>query len=758
MCQLGNARVNAIYEFEIPMHVRKPTSESTRAARETFIRLKYVQHAFVHPHPNYERTDIPVPPPTIPELLAPTRSPLNRRRSGEPSKPGSSPRSPTRRSFSPSFLRSSPRIQKGSFHTMSLRAPSSRPGSAGHSDYSTPADSAEDLRQTGEDRSLAMLAENFKKLEKSGKLKSWGSQKLGDKIRNTARRSSQRLSSFARNKFSEARVRLKPKEKVAGVREAYSDAEEDDDMATTSTPLLYSMSASTNNLSSSYSTPPPKPPRTFVTKRMSSSSLSDDENGLFKDSDDFSDILSAIKEMGVLCKSTSPSLEKLDSENGIPNGRIPENGLNLKKSESSPQLSHDKLFNSNEPAANLKGNSPILTPLNSIAEDQDSKQDSSEQSSDYLGVSNTSVNLPLTMIETPTDMTDGERLVSSVPLRRKMMPPVSASFDSALATSVLTNSEGDIPATIKISETSVHTNNSNRYSILSTTSADFFSADSSDGSDSKLPSISVSPEVPPTTPKVYHLRAPSACSIEDECFSTPPSTPTLPGSSRSTLDREDKPATNQLEDVDHVTETLNLDQSNKEEGKSTNENGEQHHATDIMPSQSTPKSTPTKRKRSLTVSDYVPIQSSRTLLATTVHSKDDNFSTEYKQKNSDNEDISPVSLFSQQDMLEILGNEDPASGQSLAIPEEIEEEPLDEVDFEGAPCEDVSGVEVVDISKEVVVCCEGEGVSGVEVVVIPDTVTPDDVSIVVFVSRFFFFCRTRDFRKRDKNSCYIYCS
>ena len=31
MCALGNARVNAIYEYEIPDHVKKPTSSSSRS-------------------------------------------------------------------------------------------------------------------------------------------------------------------------------------------------------------------------------------------------------------------------------------------------------------------------------------------------------------------------------------------------------------------------------------------------------------------------------------------------------------------------------------------------------------------------------------------------------------------------------------------------------------------------------------------------------------------------------------------------------
>lgn len=66
MCALGNARVNAIYEYSVPEYVKRPTPNSTRAERELFIKAKYVDHAFVHPHPDFTRREVPRPSPRRP--------------------------------------------------------------------------------------------------------------------------------------------------------------------------------------------------------------------------------------------------------------------------------------------------------------------------------------------------------------------------------------------------------------------------------------------------------------------------------------------------------------------------------------------------------------------------------------------------------------------------------------------------------------------------------------------------------------------
>ena len=757
MCQLGNAKVNAIYEYDIPSHVKKPTAESSRAVRESFIRMKYAQHAFVHPHPNFERPEIPLPAPNFSELLTPSKSPKALHGVG-----GSSPKSPTRRSFSPSLKIRSPKLRS---HFGTLKG-SSRPSSA--SDHTTPAESEDDQERPPDSQSgtMSILAENLKKLEKSGKLKSWGgsSQSLSDKIRSTARRSSRRLSTYAKAKLSGARERLRSKEKAVVGREVHSDAE-DEDMATTSTPLLYSMSASTQNLST-YSTPPPKPPRTFATKRLSGVSASDDEGDLFKDSGDFSDILSAIKEMGVLC---NPSAYEEGFDNDLPNGRIPDTSTStskLKKSESSPQLSHSKLTAIEPPNSQSNGNSPRLTPLNTISEDQTAKQEDcveieicDEIDANHLAVSSSSVDLPPDVGEISLNSSDSteELKVSSAPLRRKIMLGTSASFDSALASSTLTNSDGNIPSSVQAVETAP----SKRYSILSTTSAEFFSADSSEASGSKVPSVSVSPDIPSNLPAPENSqRAPSRSSVEDECFSTPPSTPTFPDSTRSTMDREVK-STNQVKDCDHVTKIVNgteavdgeseivfENENLNVENKLTNQNEPQGQvtaddATGIATSPQLPETptlfesqtsltSPTRRKRSLTVSDSLPLSTLPHVYIT--RSKDDNFETECKSRSSD----PLVSSFSQQDIIDILGSEqrkiDPAVGQTLAIPEEIEEEK----DLSSAATSpDLSG-QTGEVSDGSPVPSGGspedvEIPEPVEAIVIPDTVTPDEVCVCICI-------------------------
>lgn len=75
MCGLGNTRVNGILEYEIPDHIKKPTSATSRSDREAYIRAKYVQNAFVHPHPDFKRPEIPVAPqqPSLQQLLSSNR-------------------------------------------------------------------------------------------------------------------------------------------------------------------------------------------------------------------------------------------------------------------------------------------------------------------------------------------------------------------------------------------------------------------------------------------------------------------------------------------------------------------------------------------------------------------------------------------------------------------------------------------------------------------------------------------------------------
>lgn len=172
---------------------------------------------------------------------------------------------------------------------------------------------------------MLLLAENLKKLEKSGKLKSWnfgniggnlsnlgGKMNIGGNLSTLGGKIKAKKGSFM-GRFSKSSSTLnrssrkKPSPKAPSEESQLrsSDNEDDSDSlssSTTSTPLLESKSASKL-------TPPPKPPRTFKTRRLdlglavNECPVEDQLPGsLFpQQNDDFSsDVFSAIKEMGTV--------------------------------------------------------------------------------------------------------------------------------------------------------------------------------------------------------------------------------------------------------------------------------------------------------------------------------------------------------------------------------------------------------------------------------------------------------------------------
>ena len=187
--------------------------------------------------------------------------------------------------------------------------------------------------------SLALLAENFKKLEKSGKLKSWGG-----KIKAGASRASFSLGKFSKSqsalykglaKLRRDSPKSSPKtQRKRPDQEVHSDNDSDSLGAASSTPLLHSETASV-------ATPPPKPPRTFTTKTLDvgpnavecpwdinspsphpPSPLCNDFSG---------NVLSAIGEMGRIYSQTEGSVAEVSSETAerkdgteklVANGRV----------------------------------------------------------------------------------------------------------------------------------------------------------------------------------------------------------------------------------------------------------------------------------------------------------------------------------------------------------------------------------------------------------------------------------------------------
>jgi len=389
-------------------HVQIDILNVCRSAREAFIRLKYIQHAFVHPHPDFVRPDAPVPPISIHEMLAPSSS---------RGAIGNSPKSPQKRSFSPGLKQLRPRLLKHN-------APRPSSASSTVTNESTPTGSEEDLRRTDHGQAaesptgLHALAENFRKMEEkkkqSGSISSSGSgsgsqlkpaswSMLGDKLK-SARRSSKKISSYAMSKLGEGQESIMKRLKKTGrdrasreiLRETLSDTEEEPINKVNSS-LLYSFSASTHNLSSKAgggsnhrsgtnggqkqevnSTPPPKPPRTFKLKSLqdlNDNEDNDSDSGAVETTVDLldhdslsSEILFAVQSMGI-----SPN--SLDDA-ALANGRLPSTSSSsslgssatdskfIMRSESSPQLCHvNNLIRSESSNSNFLSESPRLQTI-----------------------------------------------------------------------------------------------------------------------------------------------------------------------------------------------------------------------------------------------------------------------------------------------------------------------------------------------------------------------------------------------------------
>ena len=704
-----------------------------RSVRETFIRAKYVQHAFVHPHPNFERPEIPVPLPSIPDLLTPSKSLLSL------SMGSSSPHSPQRRSFSPSIKLKSPRSLTGSLR-LPYR-PSSTSSSINPSNRSTPVDSEDDIPRSDlaatvdpSSSSLHILAENLKKLEKSGKVKNLG-DKLGDKFK-SARKSSKKFTGYALSKLGAQggtflRRGKRSSKSKDDAREVHSDTEEGDDLTTSSTPLLHSMSASTHNLTIS-SVPPPKPPRTFKTKFLGQAAMQcsvgderEDED-ISKESveDDFStDVLNALRKVSLVMGECSVDedenegqLSKSDTK-VIVNGCLPsvscskseEDHPVVKRSESSPLLSHSGISSQDD---ELETSSPDL-----------------QKSSHSMGLH------PIAEAKSETlEATDGERLVSSVPLRRKVCAPLPTSSLSQSYMAVDDKAAEDVDLREFLDDSVLA---DKRLSMMSTTSADFYSAASSEAnSTTASPDLLrrgvLSPPTPPSSSTLTdsnRLRVTSSTSVEEEYFSTPPSSPnpvdqadktaaSSPPSSPNPVDQADKMVAVETRGDDMVDATT-------ESSAVKAEDGQVDHSTPARKD---------GRKRSLTTSESMPLsvkkgRTSSGMIQTM--SKDDNFQTEYHRLFKSKDDCTDSSVlatsFSTQDLADILGG-----GKSvlpaLAI-EPVKEEPstLEE--------EVEKGETVSSADRSISPACSSPGGSMspeiIEPIVIPDEITPDMVRVVI---------------------------
>ena len=607
---------------------------------------------------------------------------------------------------------------------------------------------------------MQLLAENLKKLEKSGKLKNWGNTNFGDKLGDkfkSARRSSKKFAGYALSKLGGQgtilrRGKRSPKSKEGG-REVHSDTEEGDELTTSSTPLLQSMSASTHNLSLS-SVPPPKPPRTFKTKMLGQIANQcpiedEEEGGLLKVSaeDDFStDVLNALMKVSSVldqCKTEEEEEGEMSTTSDtkvMVNGRLP--------SVSSDDLEYSFVKRSES--------SPILSQVAAGVSPQD--EESASISPDLLRRSSHSIGLqPIAESKGEAlDTTDGERLVSSVPLRRKVCatPLATTSLSQTQTVTAPAEVKGDAPVEIEddddddlgdFMDESVLADTSRadkRLSMMSVTSAEFYSAASSEANSTAtspdfLRRGVASPPIAITNSALVdtdenRARVTSSTSAEEEYFSTPPSSP-------NPVDHADKMETVEPEvSIDIVDATVTLTRESVIAKEQEKDNEEQLDQT-----------TPVKkgnRKRSLTLSESMPFPvtvsiGSPRLIKTM--SKDDNFQTEYHRLFKSKEETDSGGLatsFSTQDLDEILGSrqsilpalaietvkEEPSLAKEEAPPSLNEEQPS--LKEEGEKGESAS---MADRSASPTGTCSSLGGSTspeiIEPVIIPDDITPNMV-------------------------------
>ena len=556
-----------------------PSPFPYRVVRENYIHLKYIQHAFVHPHPEFKQSIDSTHSPSMPELLTPIKGAIS-----------GAPKSPHKRSFSPSLRirMRSPRVSRSKFNSRSSSQTSNITDQCSLTGSDDELHRSESTTSFDPPSGLHLLAENFRKLEEQEKKGNRLRSSLGDKIKH-ARRSSKRISNYAKSKIGEGQESLMKKLKKPGkeknvrgrgTRDVVSDTEEENLKLNSDTPLLFSLSASIQNLSLKRDKelslgkqlnllPPPKPPRTFTIKNLDDLFYEDDEEWLSSDykekscdpEDDFStDVLSAIKDVGV-ASASSPSSDALgtvqpngscftDNAPSLPSASVPLVEVSsVVRSQTYPRLS-----SSPGTTPSIQVGEKASVNRNSFTESQASTrlQTISEDNADisHTGSEHLFVDIPLP--HASPIITQDMRQVHSAPLRRKN--PLSAT--SLLSNGhTTTTTSGDFSGLgfTKIVSTPDLGNSAmydKRFSMVSCASQEFFSAESSDGSSgdsnpspkpfAKTDLFDISSEHKDefTFPGGFRnpfpsgaggesggtdVRLNSSLSVDDESFNTPPS-------------------------------------------------------------------------------------------------------------------------------------------------------------------------------------------------------------------------------------------
>ena len=208
-----------------------------------------MSHAFVHPHPDFVRPDVPLPPRKIQGTLL--------------------------RSVAATSPKLAGRINRPVSMATGIDVPHGNNGSRSHSPLSSsgvPSGPTEKVggartEKTGGMRSenLALLEANLKKLEKTGKLHQWNKR-----LNSVVRRSPTPKKPFSFSRFARPSSFRRKKSPLVGEDTPYSDNE-----------LEVGSLLSFSSTSSSPNTPrPQKPPRTYVTR------MSDVEEGRRREEED----------------------------------------------------------------------------------------------------------------------------------------------------------------------------------------------------------------------------------------------------------------------------------------------------------------------------------------------------------------------------------------------------------------------------------------------------------------------------------------
>lgn len=248
--------------------------------------MKYVSRSFVHPHPDFDRPKVPIPPPRIQSTLlrAVATSPKLAGRLNRPMSMTTGIESP---SASPLPTHSPSLHQLTEENTAPFGGLNLRP------------------------ESMALLEENWKKLEKNGRLQQWNLKSMYNVVKSPRK-------SFNLSKFARPGSFRRKKSPLVTDDYPHSDNELDDPIP----PPLYRVGQSqSQSVSPNLAYAPRKPPRTYTTTVRQIESTRTSDSLFNSDGDDFSsDLLSTLDRLGSVYSISALLGEELDGNHDDEDG------------------------------------------------------------------------------------------------------------------------------------------------------------------------------------------------------------------------------------------------------------------------------------------------------------------------------------------------------------------------------------------------------------------------------------------------------